>query len=134
LGPYLLTLLLSPILSSTASQPGTPPGSVRIVWAVSILQGQLQKGGMAFEPDGTPKVLTKFMANYMQSKVGVAWISGFFADRLGEKGVLSICVHPGLLPTGLQRNQPWVLRNVVRPAMVRSHFFRVLVLTEPERC
>jgi len=54
------------------------------------------------------------MANYMQSKVGIAWITGLFADRLREKGVLSVCVHPGLMPTGLQRHQPWFFRSVVR--------------------
>lgn len=118
LGPYLLTLLLEPLLASTSTQPNTPAGSVRIVWVVSILQGQLQKGGMLFESDGTPKILTKFMANYMQSKVGIAWIAGFFADRLGEKGVLSVCVHPGLMPTGLQRHQPWFFRSVIRHSLV----------------
>ncbi|KAF4625974.1 hypothetical protein G7Y89_g12189 [Cudoniella acicularis] len=117
LGPYLLTLLLEPILASTSTQPDTPAGSVRVVWVVSVLQGQLQKGGMAFELDGTPKILTGFMANYMQSKVGLAWITGLFADRLGGKGVLSVCVHPGLMPTGLQRHQPWFFRTVVRPAL-----------------
>ncbi|KUJ17519.1 putative short-chain dehydrogenase [Mollisia scopiformis] len=109
LGPYLLTLLLEHLLASTSTQPNTPVGSVRIVWEVSILQGHTS---MEFEADGTPKVLTGFMANYMQSKVGVAWLTGLFADRLAEKGVLSVCVHPGLMPTGLQRHQPWVLRNV----------------------
>ncbi|KAE8449159.1 hypothetical protein EG329_008543 [Mollisiaceae sp. DMI_Dod_QoI] len=117
LGPYLLTLLLEPIITSTSTQPNTPAGSVRIIWVVSILQGQLHKDGMQFESDGTPKILTKFMANYMQSKVGIAWIAGLFADRLGEKGVLSVCVHPGLMATELQRHQPWFLRSVVRTTM-----------------
>ncbi|KAE9366771.1 NAD(P)-binding protein [Stipitochalara longipes BDJ] len=116
LGPYLLTLLLEPILASTSTQPNTPAGSVRIVWEVAVLQGQLHKDGMQFESDGSPKILTKFMANYMQSKVGVAWLTGLFADKLGEKGVLSVCVHPGLMPTPLQRHQPWFL-NVIRPLM-----------------
>jgi len=118
LGPYLLSLLLEPILAATSTLPNTPAGSVRIVWEVAVLQGQLHKNGMQFEADGTPKVLTKFMANYMQSKVGVAWLTGLFADRLGGKGVLSVCVHPGLMPTPLQRHQPWFLNNVVRPLMV----------------
>ncbi|TVY82133.1 putative oxidoreductase [Lachnellula suecica] len=117
LGPYLLTLFLEPIIISTSTQPNTPAGSVRIVWEVSILQGQLAKGGMQFESDGTPKILTGFMNNYMQSKVGVSWITGLFAERLGAKGVLSICVHPGLMPTELQRHQPWLFRNIMRPAM-----------------
>jgi len=117
-----MTVLLEPILASTSTQPKTPASTVRIVWVVSILQGQLQKGGMAFESDGTPRVLTGFMANYMQSKVGVAWLTGLFADRLGKNGVLSVCVHPGLMPTGLQKHQPWFFRSVVRPALVCSPF------------
>lgn len=99
-------------------QPNTYPGSVRIIWLVSILQGQLQKGGMQFESDGTPKILPGLMANYMQSKVGTAWLTGLFADRLGDKGVLSVCVHPGLMPTDLQKNQPWIMRHVLRPTLV----------------
>jgi retinol dehydrogenase-12 len=130
LGPYLLTLLLEPILTSTSTQPTAPAGSVRIIWVVSILQGQLQKGGMIFEPDGTPKILTQFMANYMQSKVGVSWIAGLFADKLGGKGVLNVCVHPGLMPTELQRHQPWLFRFVIRPSLVGFPPLLELILAE----
>ncbi|PVH83662.1 hypothetical protein DL98DRAFT_652145 [Cadophora sp. DSE1049] len=93
LGLYILTLLLKPVIVSTAAQPITPAGSVRITWEVSILQGQLQTGGMMFEPDGTPTILTKLMANYMQSRVGIAWITGLFAERLGEKVILKIRIR-----------------------------------------
>jgi retinol dehydrogenase-12 len=75
---------------------------------------------MQFESDGTPKILTKFMANYMQSKIGVAWLAILFAERLGGKGVLSNSVHPGLMPTGLQKHQPWFVNSIVRPALVSS--------------
>lgn len=85
---------------------------------------------MKFESDGTPKILTRFMANYMQSKVGVAWLAGFFADRLGEKGVLSVCVHPGLMVTELQRHQRWFFRSVIRPLLVSSVFLYALMLAE----
>jgi hypothetical protein len=35
---------------------------------------------MKFQPDGTPEIITKkFMANYMQSKVGDAWLAAHFA-------------------------------------------------------
>jgi len=110
--------LLEPILTATSTKPDIPAGTVRIVWEVAVLQGQLHKEGMQFEEDGTPKVLSKFMANYMQSKVGVAWLAGLFADRLGGMGVLSVCVHPGLMPTELQRHQPWFLNHVLRPLLV----------------
>jgi retinol dehydrogenase-12 len=35
-------------------------------------------------------VLTKGMDNYMQSKVGDAWLADRFAKRLGEHGILSV--------------------------------------------
>jgi len=85
---------------------------------------------MTFESDGTPKILTGYMSNYMQSKVGVAWIAGLFADRLGEKGVLSISVHPGLMATELQRHQPWLFRSVIRPALVSSVTLCALIIVE----
>jgi retinol dehydrogenase-12 len=45
---------------------------------------------MNFYKDGKPQILTKFMDNYMQSKVGCAWLADEFAKRLGDKGVLSV--------------------------------------------
>jgi retinol dehydrogenase-12 len=45
---------------------------------------------MSFDSRGTPNVLPKAMENYMQSKIGGAWLAGEFADRLGGKGILSI--------------------------------------------
>jgi retinol dehydrogenase 12 len=86
-----MTLLLEPILIRTATKAGTPAGSVRIVWVTSLLHaGGLPPGGMSFQADGTPVVLTKFMANYMQSKIGDAWLADKFAKRLGEHGILSV--------------------------------------------
>jgi len=46
--------------------------------------------GIKFQPDGTPVVLTKGMDNYMQSKIGDAWLADKFAKRLGEHGILSV--------------------------------------------
>jgi len=103
-----MTLLLEPILIRTATKAGTSAGSVRIVWVTSLLiVGNLPAGGMTFQADGTPVVLTKFMANYMQSKIGDAWLADKFAKRLGEHGILSVSLHPGLMKTELQRH--WIL-------------------------
>ncbi|KAE8446079.1 hypothetical protein EG329_012587 [Mollisiaceae sp. DMI_Dod_QoI] len=116
LGPYLMTLLLESILIRTATLPDTPKFSVRIVWVVSLLQGGIPPEGMQFESSGTPKVLTKFMENYMQSKVGDAWLAADFAERLGKDGVMSVSLHPGLMRTELQRHWPLparVLMNIL---------------------
>lgn len=40
LEPYILALLLEPIIMSATAQPNTLAGSVCIIWDVSILQGQ----------------------------------------------------------------------------------------------
>jgi NAD(P)-dependent dehydrogenase (short-subunit alcohol dehydrogenase family) len=85
-----MTLLLEPILIRTANAGGAPAGSVRVVWVTSLLLHGTPPEAMSFQPDGTPVVLTKFMANYMQSKVGVAWLADKFAKRLGKHGILSV--------------------------------------------
>jgi retinol dehydrogenase-12 len=92
LAPYLLTLLLEPMLVRTAAT--APPLSVRIIFVVSWMHGPGGKGpgpaeGMSFEKDGTPKVLTG-MDNYMQSKVGGCWLAAEFAKQVGDKGILSV--------------------------------------------
>jgi retinol dehydrogenase-12 len=96
LAPYLLTLLLEPLLIRAATSPGTVPYSVRIVWVTSLLQPLFKRGippnGMNFQPDGTPEIITQknFMANYMQSKVGGAWLAAHLAEKLGKHGIMSV--------------------------------------------
>jgi len=123
LAPYLMTLLLEPILIRTAALPDTPKFSLRIVWVTSLLQAGIPPEGIQFETSGTPVVLTKFMENYMQSKVGDAWLAIHFAERLGKDGIMSVVslmsqvpngrvlsigqsLHPGLMRTDLQRHWP----------------------------
>jgi retinol dehydrogenase-12 len=88
LAPYLLTLLLEPILTRTAAS--VPSLSVRVVFVVSLIQIGTPTGGMSFDSQGTPKVLPKALDNYMQSKAGGAWLAAEFAKRLGSKGILSV--------------------------------------------
>jgi hypothetical protein len=96
-----MSLLLEPILIQTAKKAGTPKGSVRLVWVTSmLLEGMLPPGGISFQADGTPVVLTKGMDNYMQSKVGDAWLADKFAKRLGEHGILSVVGFERGLPDG----------------------------------
>lgn len=88
LAPYLLTILLEPILTRTAAS--SPSLSVRVVFVVSLMQLGTPAGGMSFDSQGTPKVLPKAMDNYMQSKAGGTWLAAEFAKRLGDKGILSV--------------------------------------------
>ncbi|KAL2059931.1 hypothetical protein VTL71DRAFT_10086 [Oculimacula yallundae] len=106
LAPYLMTMLLEPILIRTAGMPGSVPNSVRVVFVVSMLtEGSVDGGAMSFDKNGTPTIITtKFMANYMQSKNGGVWLALHFAERLGKHGILSVSLHPGLMRTELQRH------------------------------
>jgi retinol dehydrogenase-12 len=88
-------------------------------------------GGMSFDTNGAPKVLDKAMDNYIQSKIGGSWLAAEFSKRLGSKGILSVVstrgasntrqdaliieqsLHPGLMRTELQRNQPWLVRTLM---------------------
>jgi hypothetical protein len=54
------------------------------------LQQQPVKGGMDLNSNGEPNYIPGLMSNYMQSKVGVAWIADHFAKQLGPKKVISV--------------------------------------------
>ena len=91
LGPFLLTTLLQDLMRKTAALTPTETYNVRIVWVTSLLQLGAPAGGVQFDEDGTPKVL-KAMANYMESKVGSAWLANEFAKRLDKDRIMSV-VH-----------------------------------------
>lgn len=55
-----------------------------------MLQRSIPQNGMGFDDKGAPKILTNFMGNYMQTKVGVAWLADKFSRRLGKSGILSV--------------------------------------------
>lgn len=88
LAPYLLTVLLEPILIRTAAS--APPLSVRVVFVVSLLQLGTPTSVISFDSQGAPKVLPKAMDNYMQSKAGGSLLAAEFAKRLGSKGIFSL--------------------------------------------
>lgn len=89
LGPFVLTILLQDIMRKTAAIHHSEPYSIRIVWVTSLLQVGAPTGGVQFDGSGTPKVL-KAMANYMESKVGCAWLAYEFAKRLDADGIMSV--------------------------------------------
>jgi retinol dehydrogenase-12 len=88
LAPYLLTVLLEPILIRTAAT--VPSLGVRVVFVVSLIQLGTPTGVMSFDIQGTPKVWPKAMDNYMQTKAGGSMLAAEFAKRLGSKGILSV--------------------------------------------
>ncbi|KAI1088004.1 NAD(P)-binding protein [Rostrohypoxylon terebratum] len=113
LGPFLLMRLLEPILINTATQQSSF-GNVRIVWVSSMLDIGTPKGGIVWDAEtNEPKLHSDMMANYMQSKAGVTFLGHEFAKRLGDKGIISVSLHPGMLKTELQRNFPAPVRAVM---------------------
>ncbi|KAI1412091.1 NAD(P)-binding protein [Hypoxylon sp. FL1857] len=112
-GPFLLTRLLEPILLRTAAQEGSSR-SVRIVWVSSMLDFGTPKGGVVWDSQTDAPVLhSDMMANYMQSKAGLTFLGHEFAKRLGDKGIISTSLHPGILKTELQRNMPVPMRAAI---------------------
>lgn len=89
LGPFLLNHFLEPVLKKTAAS--CEPDSVRTVWLGSLFNVGTAAGGIVFdEATGAPRVLKNAMQNYMQSKVGNAFLAAESARRLGSDGVVSL--------------------------------------------
>ena len=74
LGHYLLARPLSPVLAKTWKE-SSMPDAVRIVWVSSMLEAVTATDGMELEETGAPKILSHQGKNYMQSKVGVAFVA-----------------------------------------------------------
>jgi retinol dehydrogenase 12 len=90
-GPFLLTKLLTPILTSTASTE--PAGAVRVVWVASMAAelysekngvnlANLQAGGYVKDP--------KFMEKYGNSKAGNYYHGTEYARRHKKDGIVSV--------------------------------------------
>jgi NAD(P)-dependent dehydrogenase (short-subunit alcohol dehydrogenase family) len=89
LGPFVLTNLLQDVMRHTAKLESSKPCSVRILFVTSLLQLGAPAGGIQFDQQGTPKVLKAF-PNYMESKVGSAWLAYEYSKRLDKDGILCL--------------------------------------------
>ncbi|PYH87719.1 short-chain dehydrogenase [Aspergillus ellipticus CBS 707.79] len=104
-GPYLLTHLLSPILTTTATNPTTPANSVRVICSSSMLVDVLAP------PEGVPPADLEnsnpdINRNYAVSKTGNWFLADRFAKKLGPKGVVSLTQNPGNIYTKIFDNAP----------------------------
>ncbi|GLA37353.1 hypothetical protein AnigIFM63309_004266 [Aspergillus niger] len=116
--PYLLTSLLSPILTSTAQSPSTPPNSVRVIFTSSMVvdflapTGGVPSSALTSSPDPKSDPNT----NYAISKTGNWFLAAHFASTLGSNGVVSITQNPGNIDTPIYDNAPrlsvWVSKPV----------------------
>lgn len=89
LGPFVMTNLLQDVMRHTVTLESARPYSVRIVFVTSLLQLGAPTGGIQFDEQGTPKVMKAF-PNYMESKVGSAWLAYEYAKKLDKDGILSV--------------------------------------------
>ncbi|KAG6363286.1 hypothetical protein INS49_008383 [Diaporthe citri] len=121
LGSYLLTRLLSPILSSTAKQ--APPGSVRVTWPGSLLvENGSPKDGVRKEfldNTGSPKDLNIGQDElYSSTKAACYFLASEFARRQPNSGgVLHIAGNPGNYVTGMWDHVPNWLYFLVWPLL-----------------
>tara|TARA_R110002003_G_scaffold30_2_gene1805 strand:- start:12092 stop:12751 length:660 start_codon:yes stop_codon:yes gene_type:complete len=116
-GPFLFTVLLHPLLSSTANKAET--GTVRIVWCASHAPDLFgPPGGVTFVPNNVDveggerrmemiKEDWKGGPSYAQSKAADIILATETAKRWAGDGIISTSLNPGNLRTELVRDRSW---------------------------
>ncbi|KAL9060608.1 MAG: hypothetical protein Q9162_000559 [Coniocarpon cinnabarinum] len=123
LGPYLLTKLLYPWLTTTATE--SLAASVRVVWTSSLYVEQSPPADGLLnlqhleDPPSDPAV------TYVNSKLGNWYLACEFARGIpflwewstDERLPLHVALNPGNLRTSLLRHAPFILRILVQPLL-----------------
>ncbi|RYP09951.1 hypothetical protein DL765_008265 [Monosporascus sp. GIB2] len=116
LGPYLLTRLLMPILSKTASR--CPTDAVRVIWPASILVEMMSpKTGIRKEFLQDTRNVTDPSELYVTSKVANWFLASEFTRRQRTTGVVHIAGNPGNYNTNIWRHAPRLLYYVLLPIL-----------------
>lgn len=120
LGPFLLARLLTPILSSTARR--SPPGSVRVVWAASLLvETGSPKSGVRqeFIDDQESAKKMDYVELYSASKAASWFLSSELSRRQprGEGAVAYVAANPGTYLTNMWQYTPWFLYIFLKPLL-----------------
>lgn len=121
LGPYLLTRLLTPILTKTA-QSG-PKDSVRVVWPASILVEMMSpEGGIRKEFLQDASSIKDENELYSTSMTANWFLASELARRQhsrggGGGGVVHIAGNPGQYKTNIWRHTPSLLYYVLWPIL-----------------
>lgn len=124
LGPFLLTLLLTPILQKTAAS--SPAGAVRVTWAASFATMLSPKGGVTWDgKTGHPTDHSFNGNNYAQTKAANVLLAKEFQARYGKDGIITNSWNPGNLLSELQRHQSaiqaFILRLILYPAVYGAY-------------
>lgn len=72
------------------------------------------EGGVAFETNGSPKVLGDSVSDYAQSKAGNYLLAREFHNRLQANGIISVPFNPGQLATQVSPEDSWTLKLATR--------------------
>ena len=98
IGPFLFTKLLLPLLMTTANL-SPHPGSVRVLWAGSIvIHLQAPKGGMDINNLDYRIKDESAAVRYAVSKTGNLFLGSEWAKRYPGNGVLHLVCHDYLIP------------------------------------
>ncbi|KAF1975335.1 NAD(P)-binding protein [Bimuria novae-zelandiae CBS 107.79] len=125
-GPFLLTLLLKPLLAETAKS--APEGSVRVTWAGSIgVEWAAPPGSLHFQKasTGDGEVVKEDLDNfqmYGQSKCANVMLGVECARRWGGEGIVSCSWNPGNLHSELQRHASWFQKVALGPILYPAKF------------
>ena len=116
-GPFLLTKLLLPLLTSTAAR--APANSVRIVWSSSILVDMIAPNGgirskQLKNPDGNMN------EHYSASKTGNWFLASEYHRLIRDTGVISLTQNPGQLRTNIWRDAPGYIYYALLPVLGKS--------------
>ncbi|KAK4242836.1 NAD(P)-binding protein [Achaetomium macrosporum] len=105
LGPFLLTMLLTPVLSATAKTEPAGCSAVRVVWVSSTIDVAGKRDvGLELDNLDYEKRPVLAMNRYGYSKVGNYFQGVEYARRVGRSaGVVSVAVNPGNLCSELYR-------------------------------
>ncbi|KAK7710705.1 hypothetical protein SLS64_005608 [Diaporthe eres] len=122
--PLALTQALRPLLAATASLPGVPAGSVRVVWTASLsMETFTPRGGVDFTVLADDAALLKVhpWRAYGVSKCGNWFLARECARRFRDDGVASAAVNPGQLRTDAWRHVSGPVMWLMRPTMYDAH-------------
>ncbi|OJI85469.1 hypothetical protein ASPTUDRAFT_41732 [Aspergillus tubingensis CBS 134.48] len=116
--PYLLTTLLSDVLTRTAAH--APPDSVRVIWSSSMIVETLApRGGVPAKELDNPS--SNVYRNYAISKTGNWFLADRFAKKFAaaagkdEKAVVSVTVNPANAYTGIYDDAPKLVVWMCKP-------------------
>jgi len=110
LGHFYFTKLLLPTLVSTAKT--SADGHVRVLTVASSghMFGKLNFN--TFKDGPARKALGSNLL-YTQSKVGNVVVATELTRRYGDRGIVSISLHPGNIKTDLQRHLGWMKKAMI---------------------